>query len=265
MAIAYLNEGATSFAAANWSDATGFATNATLVISSGSQVISGALDQSAVVTGINSLHIRSGFSGRIGGPTPLKVDADAGAPNLISYGASAGAMYLQAGGGSAVITNLYVGTGGQAYLLGGTFTNVYFSRGYMSVNESTVATNAYLFGGSSVFEAGTVFTVLNVFGGNHVIKRACATVNVFGGSVVYDVPTSEATTATVNVYQGATFRHMSSRTVTAMNVYGTYDPTDLRIDVTLTALNVYPFGKYQLTGKAATVTATPALVGIREV
>ena len=67
MAIAYLNEGAVSLAAANWSDATGFANNATLVISSGSQTITTSLDQSGLSGGIDTLDILQVFTGRIGG------------------------------------------------------------------------------------------------------------------------------------------------------------------------------------------------------
>ena len=67
MAIAYLNEGATSDAAGNWSDATGYANAATLVVNSDTaQTISAGLDYSALGTGIASLDIRWPFRGSYG-------------------------------------------------------------------------------------------------------------------------------------------------------------------------------------------------------
>lgn len=187
MAIAYLTTGATDFAAGSWSDSTGFATNATLVIESGSQTITSSLDQSAVSGGITYLEVRPTFSGSIGSASAgsLKVDVDSGTDPHVTYGATGGTFYLNAGGGSAAVTRLEVNGTGSMYLTGGTFTNTDLVRGNLNVNESAVLTNAYLMGGNSTIEYNaTGLTILDITGGYHTIKRSAATVNISGNATV---------------------------------------------------------------------------------
>lgn len=189
MAIAYLAEGSTTLAAAAWSDATGFANDATLVIERGGQTITTALDQSALGTGINYLQVRRTFTGNIGSSAagPLKVDADAGSDPNIVYAAAAGSFYLQAGGGSALVSRMECNTGGQLRLVGGTFTNVDMLRGAMSANGSTVITNLFVTGGEATIEDNaTAITNLEIFGGTVTLRRGATNVTMRGGRLILD-------------------------------------------------------------------------------
>ena len=77
MATIYLNDGATSLAAANWSDATGLVNSATGVIRSGGQSITSDVDFNAV--NVLSLRIAEQFTGTIGSAAaPLWLDATDG-------------------------------------------------------------------------------------------------------------------------------------------------------------------------------------------
>jgi hypothetical protein len=107
MAVAFLNTGATSMAAANWSDTTGFAAAAQLVIREGSQAIVNDLNQSA--SSIEFLDIQEGFSGNIGNASgSLRCDADGTAESpttrlsRIRYNASGGNFYFSATGGNTL-------------------------------------------------------------------------------------------------------------------------------------------------------------------
>jgi len=263
MAIAYLNEGAVSLAAANWSDATGFANLATLVIASGSQTITTALDQSGLSGGIDTLDIGPQFTGRIGSPStgPLKVDADeGGSTHRVTYNAGGGVLYLQAAGDNNLISNFWKSSPGAAYLMGGTFTNVILGEGPLSVNGSTVVTNAYLKGGNSTIEAGTAFTSLSVYAGTHYTKRDCATINVYGGTLIYDVPTT-ATTTTITVYSGATLRLLSSDAIATLNLEGYADFSQAKVGITIATANLGPL--YKINESANVTITTRAAAGAK--
>lgn len=271
MAIAYLNEGAVSLAAANWSDATGFANNATLVIASGSQTITTALDQSGLSGGIDTLDIGPQFTGRIGSPStgPLKVDADeGGSTHRITYNAGGGVLYLQAAGDNNLISNFWKSSPGAAYLMGGTFTNVILGEGPLSVNGSTTVDNAYLKGGNSTFEAGTGFKVLNVYSGTHLIKRnfiasgsgGSETLNIYGGTVVLDTTTTGNLT-TVNVFKDGTLRLLSSDAIATLNLEGYADFSQAKVAITISTANLGPL--YKINESANVTISTRAAAGAK--
>ena len=199
MAVAYLNPGATSLAAGQWSDLTGFANSATLVVSSGSATAYTNVDWSALTQGIDYFKVLSGFTGALqtssGGP--LKFDADQGTDQLVSYGAAGGLMRYQAAGNSNACTNVENVGGGALYLMGGTFTNGFFASGTTSVDSSTVMTNCYVTGGNNTIEYNaTALTVFEQTGGYTVLKRNAAAINITGGTLVIDYDDGANGTAT---------------------------------------------------------------------
>lgn len=243
MAIAYLNEGAVSLAAANWSDATGFAEDATLVIPSGSQTITTDLDQSAVTNGIDTLEILPGFTGRIGGSGygSLKLRATNGVTNRVVYNAGGGSLYLQAAGsGGNTITDFWMSSLGSCYLTGGTFTGTVLGQGSLSVDATTVLTNATFNGGSAVVQAGTAATTINVSGGSHVWKRGLTTLNVYGdGRITIDASGTALTTLNV-LSPRAEVVLLSSGTITTVNNWGRVIADKLARIVAITTYNAGP-------------------------
>jgi len=270
MAIAYLNEGAVSLAAANWSDATGFANAATLVIAAGSQSITGSLDWSGLTAGIDTLDIGPQFTGRIGSPSagPLKFDADESVTNRVVYNAGGGVLYLAAAGDNSIISNFWKSSPGAAYLMAGTFTNVILGEGPLSVNGSTVVDNAYLKGGNSTFEAGTGFKILNVYSGTHYIKRnfiasgsgGSETLNIFGGTVILDTTTT-GNLSTVNVYRDGTLRLLSSDAIATLNLEGFADFSQAKVGITISTANLGPL--YKINESANVTITTRAAAGAK--
>ena len=201
--MAKLNEGATSFAAANWSDATGFADNATLEIDKPFGPVTGGLDQSGLTTGIGSLDIRAGASGIIGGGgASLQVDTDtAGGDYIRNRGAVT--LYLT-GGGSGQINNLDLGGAQRTWLTGGTVTDLTMDGGQLNVGEAAVVTNAYLAGGSGeIGYNSTKMTLLKISGGSWVVRRGVTAMHISGGArVVYDPDDAVSHTSTAVYVNG---------------------------------------------------------------
>lgn len=267
MATAYLNDGATSFAAASWSDATGFANGATLVVPTGGQSITASLDQSAL-TGINFFRVSRPFTGNIGSPSagPLKVDVDdvtgewnsgAGAGYAkLEYLAGGGQMYYQAAGNSNVCENLFIDTGGEFYAMGGTFNYVKIYRA-SRVNfnaSSTIGTaNLYGPGGVTLEYKSSGLTTLNVFGGSHVVRRPGTTINVYGGTVTYDVETG--TTTTINQYGGTVF-HVAGAVTTWNGYSGVRDSSRLRREATIATQTRTLAFRYDNSNPNLTITTT---------
>lgn len=249
MPVAYLNDGATSLAAANFSDATGFATNAELVIGGATTGIISDLDQSGVATGINSLIVGPSFNGTIGNESvgPLIVDADdvtgvwtsaAPTPAKVVYNATGGSWRLRAGGGSAVISNAFMDAPGATWFwTGGTFTTSNFYRGTANVNSSTTLVTANVDGGSVTIEyKASGLTTLNIYAGTVTCKRPASTIiNLYNGTLILD---DDGATATVAITQtGGNFIHVAGN-VTTHNAYaGTYTAARLRKVATIATRN----------------------------
>lgn len=178
MEKAYLNDGAKSLAAPNWSDATGFADNAELVIDKsvgGNQAITAGVDQSGLTVGIDSLDIHKGASGTI---TGLKVDADTAATDGIS---NHGNFYLQnfSAGASGVINSFDCGPGSRNTFDTGTIGQTTVQGGYFEASESGVLTDFDQWGGQSVIQYNaTPITDCNIMRGKAILKRRCTNLTV---------------------------------------------------------------------------------------
>lgn len=239
MATAYLTDGATTLAAASWSDATGFADGADLVISDGSQSIQTALNQSGLTNGINRLRILPGFSGNIGsGSESLRVDVDNSSSPRLEYLARAGSLFYAANGNSNVCTRLVVASGGSLTLTGGTITQLEVqAANRVTVNSSTVVTTAYINGGSGVIEYNaTAITNLYMGGGNYVLRRAATTVTLGGGTLVVDVKQAATAATTINMAGGRLVLYAGN--VTTPNLYaGSVDASKAVKPITLGGTN----------------------------
>jgi len=190
--MAVLNEGATSFAAANWSDATGFADNATLEVNKPFGRITAGLDQSGLsATGIDSLDFNEGATGQVGGGTDgsLQVDANSTGTERIR---NRGRVDLYLTDGGTEIQNLDLGGRQRTFLTGGTVTDLTIDGGLLNANASSVITNLYstenaVTGsrGSGVIEYNaTGFTLAHFLAGNWLIKRGFTKIIVGGTATV---------------------------------------------------------------------------------
>ena len=185
MAETQLNEGAVSLAAANWADATGFANDAELAIVDGRQSITAGLDQTgSTTTGIDYLHVRNGFSGRVGSaasPASVEFDATYTTKENFIYGAGAGSCYLTSG--AFTITQALINGGGTCYFTGGTITTLIATSGRFEVNQSTALVDVWVLGGSHFIDEHSSDTLGNVYvvAGTVLIKRA-GTLLTIGGT-----------------------------------------------------------------------------------
>lgn len=188
MALAYLTEGSTTLAAAAWSDATGFAAGATLIIDAlGSQNIQTAVDWSGIAA-ISYLSVSSNFSGNIGTATsPLKFEATTGFYN----DASGGSVFFESKStdGDPDATTLLAHTGaGTTNVVGGTVTQVQQSMGFVNVGQSAIVTTVRQSGGSSFYDTnGTAITNLYLMGGSCYVKRGVTNYYIYGGQFIYEV------------------------------------------------------------------------------
>ena len=288
MANSYLNAGATSLAAANWSDTIGFAANATLFIQTGTQTITGGLAPS-IATGINNLDILPGFSGNIGGAAgSLAVETDSAsyAPATqiprIRYNASGGTFYYTpqgAGAAGDVCDFFQINGSGSAFLTGtGTVKRVECQAGrlYVSPTIGSVATYRWvLAGGTSTIDGisgSTKIHAITVAGGQHLLKKgiqgstmASTTfvegLNVCNGSLVIDC--YGETISDLRIY-GGYVTVVNCGTIAVCSGYnGTLDFSKLQRPVTLTLLEDAP-GLTVIPSKLLTITAYSAVTNGRQ-
>lgn len=234
MALAYLNENATSAAAANWSDTTGFADGAELVLSAGTVDVVSDVDQSGLTTGVESFEIQATYNANAGAAgTPFVFDADNSADAFVKHGGPR-RFYYDAGGGSSNC-NFYYHTGvGQSYLEGGTIDNVHSVRGSFNANASTVITNATFYGGTAVIENNaTGFTSCVVKGGIVTSKRD-GTYVVEGGTLILDIPDASPT-LDVTVKQGGRVIVRQANALATLVNDGSVDIASAKRPVTLGA------------------------------
>lgn len=201
MAIAYNVAGSTTFASAGWSDATGFANDATLVVANAGGPITAGLDQKA--TNIDYLEVLSAFSADIGDPTnPLQFEANGATTDYFRYRPSGGRcwVYAKDGTGDAKIENLDVGGSGRIYLLGGEFEDVTQDGGHIDSGPNATTDNFYAYGGTSRWQVhGTALTLARIAAGTHTIERAVTTLTInAGASVVLNAPGLTVTTLNMN-------------------------------------------------------------------
>lgn len=261
MADTYLTEGATSFVAGSWADGIGFAVGADLNIDRmTAQTVDAGLDQSAVAQ-IDYLKIGRGFSGTIGTlSTPLKCGASAAALNAMGIfnDAAGGTLYLHAaniaGAGVANTIAYYAHSGmGRAYLVGGAFTTIDVGSGYVEVGQSATSPTVNVGGGEMFIDSGTAATTLNIFGGKVRTKRQFATINNYGGALVYDI---SATITTGLCGSTARWDHRGGN-ITTMTIAGAFTVENLNRTCTVgvTALTTWPKANINRT-TPSTVSAT---------
>lgn len=248
MAVAYLAEDASSLAAANWSDTTGFADGATLVIQKGGKSIQDGLSQAAA--DIEYLDILPGFTGSIGGTGgSLTCDADGTAESAatlvsrIRYQAAGGHLYFNAGGANTLAHQVVIGNpprsgvgSGSFFGTGGILKNVQLLGGRATFSDAVLATGGVwnFAGGSSTtaYHATNDLPSVRVSGGTHLLQRNCTALVVAGGDVTLDC--QGLTPGTITVYAGR-FTLLNSGTITALlHLGGTLNFGRLGRPVTIT-------------------------------
>ena len=265
MAEIFLNENAASFAAANWSDATGFADAAEMVVDRHSGVINTALDRSADTTdssgGIKYIHFRCDTVDVGGESGTFSVEFDdtyTTRPNLV-WAARGGRMRINSTGDTCKRAEF--NGGGVCYLVGGDWEKVYVGSGTVIFGESaTFSASAELIcaGGRVVVEAHSsatdILPTTFVCGGQMELHRRPTTVNVSAGSL--RMRSLDGAATTMNLYGGSTM--LEAGNVPTLNVYGAngavLDLSRAIREVTVggTALNIagkldfrrYPTGGY---------------------
>ena len=254
MALAYHAEGSTTFAAAAWSDATGFAAGATLVVDSlGAQNIVTSVDQSGVAA-ISYLSVSRNFSGNIGtAASPLKFEASTEFRN----DAAGGTIYWESKSSDVDpdVTALYTHTGpSTGNLVGGTVTQVQQAAGYVNVGQSTIITTVRQCGGNSFYDYNaTAITNLYMMGGTCYCKRQITNFYIYGGNLIYDVI---ATVTSGFVGPDGSFDHRGGD-ITTLEVGGAYTVQSLRRAATIggTSFTVWAGSDVQRTSRG-TVVAT---------
>lgn len=207
MAVAYLNENATSLAAANWSDATGFADGATLVINEkqGGLNITGGLSQAAADIEYLDVLGYTGVLGNTGASATFDADGTAEASTTavsrVRWWAP-GTGYFAAGGANTLF-HFFQQAGGNIFLTNGIVKHVHLQSGKMNANENITSTGTWkLYGGNLTadYHATNTLTTVNVFGGSHVVNKQFTTLNVYSGEIT--INTRLLTLATINLFGG---------------------------------------------------------------
>lgn len=241
MALSYLTAGATNMNAGSWSDGIGFATSATLIVSSQTaQTVAGFDASIAGIGQISYLDLRHLFSGTIGSvASPLKC----GASTRVWNAMSGGTLYLQAandttGGSTANTIALYQHSGqSTAYLVGGTFTQVQIGAGVVTIGSSAVVTTLYVTGGTVTIEdnATAITTVVVSGSGKVVCRRQVTTITTSGGGQFSYDDTGAITTATIEA--GSIWTHLQGNITTAI-IRGRFDASGLKADATIGGTSV---------------------------
>jgi len=269
MATAYLNNGATSLAAINWSDSTGFAATAELVITGGSQNITSDVDQGGSGN-IRFLRIARDFSGNIGtASAPLDCDATDGTAAEWSTSVPNEGRIVHAGTGSLFfqsdadgITNFMQDGPGKSFFVSGSANYVRVNAGtFQAEAASTIATKATLNGGSATLLAKTTGpTTIDVHGGSHVLNRPGTTINVYSGRVIIDCGNAGSTDVTINIHGDAyveIVRLTTSGTVNVNRYGGMFETGRMQKDLTIATMYTSSrakFGSLPKGGGALTIT-----------
>lgn len=250
MAVAYLNNGATSFADANWSDGAGFTTaNAELVIPGGSNHVTSDVDQGS--DNIRFLRIARDFSGNIGTATaPLDVDAFDGAHAEWSTANNNEGRIVHSGTGSLFvqsdadgISNLIQdGDGGKTFLVSGAAPYVRVNAGtFQAETAATIATKFTIANGSATLLAKTTGpTTINVHGGNLTLNRPGTTINVYGGRVTIECADAGSSDVTINIFGRDAYVEIvsltTSGTVNVNRYAGMFETARLKKDLTIATM-----------------------------
>lgn len=238
---AYLNEGATSLAAANWSDSTGFADNAELVIIGTNQTdnnIVSDLDQSANTTGsgdgIHYLHTRPGFRGNAGteaAPVITQFDTTYTTQAQIRH-AGSGAFYIQ--GDTCALTE-QIGQG-RLFLRSGTWTTIVVASGYCNIGPDAIFDNLYVLGGLCDVDdhASSDYDLIEHTGGTIQLRRGGATSSVYdlGGSAQLFSAIAAGEHKTLRQH-GGTLYPITGNIATYRGIAGLVDERRVQKDLTI--------------------------------
>jgi hypothetical protein len=231
MANAFLAAGATSLAAANWSDGVGYDSGTpTLFIQSGTQTITGGLAPgSGTYSPLYNFDVLPGFSGTIGGAAgsfAIETDLTAWNPSTqisrIRYLASGGSMsYTPQGAGATADSAGFVQCQGAGSLnLTGTGTiravQCQSGRMYIAPTIGSIATYRWVFsGGTSTIDGvsgSTKIHAITYAGGQHLLKKGIQ------GSTLASTGFVEG----LNVCDGQLTIDAFGETISDLRIYGGY-------------------------------------------
>lgn len=184
MTVAFAVRNTTTFAAAGWSDETGFAASAQLVVDQPVGNVVNGLDQSA--SEIDYLEITEGASGTIGGNgAGLVMATGSSESGKYARNRSAVRLYLAAAATKA-IHNFDFGGRSTNNLVSGTIKTVTGDGGELFVAEAVVIDTAlYLFGGTSdIADNATPIPDVILGLGKHTLRRGATTVVVTQGAQI---------------------------------------------------------------------------------
>ena len=270
MADAFLNAGATSLAAANWSDATGYNSGTpTLYVQTGTQTITGGLAPgSGTYAALYNFDVLSGFSGTIGSSAgAFAIETANAAFNQatqlprVRYWASGGGFTYSPQGADAGITNechYYQIAGSGFGNINGTGIvrrlEAESGRAYVAPTIDSVSTYRWTITGGAVTIDGSVGSTkihsLTIAGGQVILKRGIqgGTVaensvseglNVYGGQVTIDA--YGETIAKSTIAGTANVRVLNCGTITYLGIFGgTLDFSALQRPLTITTLAAAP-------------------------
>lgn len=254
----FLAQGATAFAAGNWSDGVGIdATNGMVInlpLGPGG-VQTNLADWGAVSTIKYFDHIAPSF-GNIGGPGGSLILAGsgtttytttAGTPGVavpisrVRHWPISGDFYYTA----LVTCNVYQSNVGESHLTGGDFLSIH-SEGSSTILFSSTATSGasgeWIMGGTgSTIDTHASDTLLDVvfYEGVHTVKRGFVTLTICGTATVY-IDCADLTGTTIKQY-GGTLIHLNSGLITNYHGYlGVRDTTKLARGVTYTNNKLCP-------------------------
>lgn len=263
MALAYLTEGSATLAAAAWSDATGFADNATLIVDAGSQIITTSLNAgSGLATGISYIHFRKGFTGQVGSAGTSLETKFANYTTLPNVIVSSGSLWLTCTNTCNKVRVL----GGTVTILSGTVTDLEIVSGTVNASASATITNLAMAGGffRDLATGSNAMTLASIYGGTASFMRPVTTITMSeaAGSSV-GAPTTfvtydHATGPTTVNERGGTF-NLIEGSVATLNLYaGRFDASRAARDLTIggTATNLYPFSVFKSKSSGATVTVS---------
>jgi hypothetical protein len=263
MALAYLTAGSQTLAAAAWSDAAGFADNATLIVDEGTQTITTSLNAgSGLATGISYIHFRKGFTGQVGSAGTSLETKFANYTTLPNVILTSGSMWLTC----TNTCNKILVQGGTLTILSGTVSALEIVSGTVNVSASATVTALEMTGGiyRDLATSSNVMGTATVYGGTATFLRTVTTANISeaSGSGV-GAPTTFATfnhatgPTTVNL-RGGRWNHLQGGVATLNAYAGVFDASRAWRDLTIggTATNLYPFADFRPTSSGATVTVS---------
>ena len=243
-------------AAANWSDDAAPANNDVLILSSNSEAITGA-----AVSGDNmDLVVGPGWTGNIGTTgTELEADFD-----NIDYSGKALAVYIDPTQAVTAINISDTGPGDTALVIRGTTTVTNLrctgGSGTVTFGTSRTITTVEMIGASGLtldLASGTVVgTTLRMDAGICKIDAAFTNVEVFGGTLEI---TGNPTIATLDIYGGTVKYNVSGSTAaisTRLAVYGgTFDASGVTGSAaTITGAEMYDAGTIDERSGLETIT-----------